>query len=184
MIKSGAKVSVDKTDEGTVFTISPEIQSWQTFALVLWIVVWLACGLVLFFGAAINATSEQKLYLMAFAAFWAYFLFYSVRTLMWHRSGVEYLRVGRDTLDYKRSWRSYGKVFSYDLQTIRNLGMVNYGQNTFVKTYHDAFWTIGGEMIGFEYIGKKVVIGRKLAGGDAKRIIDAIEAARRQAGKK
>lgn len=183
MIKSGAKVSVDKTDEGTVFTIYPQIQPWQTVALVAWIVIWTICGMVLFFGASINATAEQKLFLMVFAVFWAYFLFYSVRTLMWYRSGVEYLRVGRDTLDYKRSWRTYGKVFSYDLQTMRNLGLVNYGKNTFAKTYHDAFWTLGGEMIGFEYIGKKVVLGRRLSEADAKRIIDAIAAAGRQAGK-
>jgi len=179
MIKSGAKVSSDKTEEGTVFSIYPQIQPWQRITLWVRIVVWMVCGVALFVGAALNATADQKLFLMVFAAFWAYFLFYAMRTVFWYRWGAEHLRITRDSLDYKRSWRSYGRAVSYDLQTIKNLGMVNYEKKTFARTYHDAFWTIGGEMIGFEYIGKKVVMGLKLSEADAKRIIQAILSAQR-----
>lgn len=181
MIKSGAKVKADKTEDGLIFTIYPKLQSWQTIALASWIVIWLLCGIAVFIGStAENENMDRQLFVFVFGAFWLYFLFYSVRAFVWSRVGAEYVRIGNETLDYKRSWNSFGRVVSYDLQTIKNPGVVNLEKNTFAKTYHDVFWTIGGETIGFEYIGKRVAFGLKVSDSDAKQILRALgEAIRR-----
>jgi len=112
-------------------------------------------------------------------AFWAYFLFYATRSLVWNNVGTEFIRLTADSLDYKRSWNDYGKVRSFDLATIKNLGVVNYDDKPFAKTYNAAFWTMGGEMIGFEYIGRKIAFGFKLNEKQAKDIIKRIEKAMR-----
>ena len=76
--------------------------------------------------------------------------------------GVEHIRLSNNFLDYKRAFGNYGRVISYDLENIKNLGKVNYDDKTWAKIYNDAFWTIGGETLGFEYLGKKVGLGFKM----------------------
>ena len=94
--------------------------------------------------------------------------------------GTEFIRITAETMDYKRGWNDYGKVRSYDLETIKNLGIVNYDDKPFAKTYNEAFWTMGGEMIGLEYIGRKIAFGFKLNEKQAKNIIKMIEKAQRK----
>ena len=77
-------------------------------------------------------------------------------------------------MDYKRSWGSYGSAVSYDLDTIKDLGLVNLSGKSFARSYQNAFWTVGGEQIGFEYLGKKVVIGLRLEEKDAKKVVKLI----------
>ena len=178
MIKSGAKVTVDETDGVTVISIFPDTQTWQRMALGIWAIGWTLSGLLAFVGALKDMEGDALTFLLVFMVFWFYFLFYALRSLVWHRTGAEYIRLADGNLDYKRSWGSYGRVKSYDLETIKELGTVNYEDKKFAKTYGDAFWTIGGEMIGFTYIGKKVAFGFKLEEGQAKDIVRRIEKAR------
>ncbi len=184
MIQSGAKVTVEETDAGTVIAILPDSSQWQRIALAVWIGVWAFTGILTMVGMLKALEKDTIPFLLVFMAFWFYFLFYAVRSLIWQRAGTEYIRLSEDTLDYKRSWNAYGQVRSYDLETIKNLGTVNYDDKKFVKTYNDAFWTIGGEMIGFEYIGKKEALGFKLSDAQAKEIVKRIERNRRKQSKK
>lgn len=183
MIRSGAKIKVDNTDEGTLIAIYPEMQSWQTVALGIWIVVWVLSGLLGFVGMLKEASGDQFIFLVVFIVFWFYFLYYAVRSFIWQRAGGEFIRIGQETLDYKRSWGVYGRAISYDLGTIKNLGLVDYSGKLYARTYQDAFWTIGGEQIGFDYLGKKVALGLRVPEKDAKDIIRMIQKAQRKSEK-
>lgn len=184
MIQSGAKVTSDKTDEGEVIAILPKFASWQRAALGIWLVIWVMAGVLGMVGGLKALAKEQMTFIVVFAGFWFYFLFYAARSLIWMNIGAEYLRITDENLEYKRSWNGYGRVKQYDLATIKNVGVVNYSDKTFAKTYNDVFWTIGGEMIGFEYIGQKIAFGFKLSEQDAKqlaaRIRRAVQLAQRQ----
>lgn len=162
MIKSGAKVSIEQTDEGTIITINPEIAPWQQFALGAWVVIWLICGMFIGLSLLKGVTSDEQIFYLVFLGFWGYFLFYAVRSLIWNKIGREYVRIGAENLAYKRAFGEYGKVSTYDLETVKHLGKLNYEDKTWAKVYHDAFWTVGGEQIGFEYFGKKIAFGFKL----------------------
>ncbi|MDA7835921.1 hypothetical protein N9A49_00790 [Salibacteraceae bacterium] len=179
MINSGAKVTLEETEEGTVISILPETKPWQTFVLGAWAVVWLFCGAFVMLGGYKELEGDGRIFILVFLAFWAYFLFYAARSLVWNNVGTEFIRITAESMDYKRSWNDYGKVRSYDLSTIKNLGMVNYDDKPFAKTYNAAFWTMGGEMIGFEYIGRKIAFGFKLEEKETKKIIKLIEKAKR-----
>lgn len=179
MIQSGAKITVDNTDEGTLIAIYPEMLPWQTVALGAWVVVWMLSGVLGFLGMLKEAQGDQYVFMLIFMAFWVYFLFYGLRSFIWHRIGREFIRITKDSLDYKRGWGDYGRAVSYDLETIKNVGLVDYSQKTFARTYQDAFWTIGGGQIGFDYMGRKVVIGMRLPEKEAKNIIRQIEKARK-----
>lgn len=183
MIESAAKVTIDETDEGEVIAIIPDAKVWQKVSLALWSGIWAFTGVIGMVGMLKDAGRDTLTFLFVFFAFWVYFLFYALRSLVWHRVGVEYLRVNGEKLDYKRSWGSYGTVKSYDLGTLKNLGTVNYDDKKFARSYHQAFWTIGGEMIGFDYLGKKVAVGFKLDESQAKNIVRRIEKAKRKAEK-
>ena len=177
MIKSSAKVTADKTVEGEVITILPQTSVTQQIVLSVWLVVWVISGLLALLGGLKEMPEDQRTFLFVFMGFWAYFLFYALRSLLWIRVGAEFVRIGTETLDYKRSWNGFGRVKSYDLATLKNIGVVNYSDKTFAKTYHDAFWTIGNEMIGFEYIGRKVAFGFKLNEQQASDIVREIHKA-------
>lgn len=178
MIESSAKITVDNTDTGTVISIYPHLRGWQTWTLRIWLVMWVLVGLLSIMGMLQSVGSEELAYLLAFVGFWIYFIYYATRSLIWHHYGCEYLRIGEESLDYKRSWGSYGRAVSYDLATIKNLGLVNLKGKSFASTYQNAFWTIGGEQIGFEYLGKKVVLGLRLEEKDATRLVKMITKAR------
>lgn len=177
MIQSGAKVTSDITDEGEVIAILPEYKPWQKTILGIWLVFWVMLGLLGLVGGLKSLRAEEFSFLLVFAGFWFYFLFYAARSLIWMNSGAEYLRISEDTLTYKRSWNGYGTARSYDLATMKQLGVVNYADKIFAKTYNDAFWTIGGETIGFEYIGNKVAFGFKLSDVDSKKLASKLKQA-------
>jgi hypothetical protein len=178
MINSGAKVTIEETQDGVVVSIFPAHQTWQRVALITWAIVWTMTGLLALVGMLKEINGENGVFLFVFMAFWAYFLFYAVRSIIWMTNGIEYIRVGTESLDYKRSWGGYGTAKSYDLSTIKDLGLIDYSTKKFAKSYNDAFWTMGGEAIGFEYIGQKVAFGFKLSEKDAKQLVRRIEKAR------
>ena len=175
MIDSEAKISVDKTDEGHVIVIYPQLKSWQTIALRIWVAVWSVTGLLGIMGMIKESSGNQWAYFIIFIMLWGYFLYYAIRSIVWHQSGKEYVRITAETLDYKRSWGTYGKAVSYDLETIKKMELVNLDDKAFAKAYQDAFWTVGGEKIVFDYIGKKVVFGLRLTEKDAKTVMKMIK---------
>lgn len=175
MIDTEAKINVVDTQEGKVITIIPELLLWQRTALWIWVIVWMITGLLAIFGMYLKGSGDQLLYLLVFFSLWLYFLYYAGRAILWYSKGREFVRITDETLDYKRSLAGYGRAVQYDLGTIKELGMVNLGEKSFAKAYQNAFWTVGAEQIGFEYLGKKVVIGRRLSESDARKIIRWIQ---------
>lgn len=180
MIQSSAKIKIDKTDLGSVVSIYPELLIWQRFVLGFWIIAWLLSGLLGIAGMIASKSSDSIGYIVVFMGFWFYFLFFAIRSFLWNHYGKEYIRITAETLDYKRGWGKIGRAHSYDLKTIKNLGMINENKTSFAKTYQDAFWTIGGEVIGFEYIGQKIAIGLRLTDDDAKLILKSIAKVRKE----
>ncbi|MEZ4722766.1 MAG: hypothetical protein R2813_12905 [Flavobacteriales bacterium] len=184
MIQSAAKISVDETEHGTIISISPILSPWQKTALMIWLVVWVVSGMLAFVGMLKEGSGEQLIYLLVFMVLWGYFLYYAVRSVIWYRTGQEFLRIGDEMFDYKRSWAGYGRAVSYSLTNVKQLGTVNLDSKTFAKTYQDAFWTVGGEKIGFEYLGKKIIFGLRLSDKDSKEIIRRITKAMNEAKRK
>ena len=175
MIESNAKITVDNTDAGVVITIYPQLELWQKWILRAWLIIWTIVGMLAIMSMLKQGVGEQLIYTLVFTAFWLYFIYYAGRSIVWHQSGREYLRITNETLDYKRSWGVYGRAQSFDLNTIKNLGLVNLEGKSFAKSYQNAFWTVGGEQIGFEYLGRKVVLGLRLNEKDAKTIVKMIK---------
>jgi len=183
MIKSAAKVKMEQLEDGMLIHIIPQFQTWQRVSLGVWIVVWVLCGLFAMLGVLKGMSSEEQTFVFVFAAFWAYFLFYAARLLIWSQTGEELIQLGTSQLSYKKSWNGIGKIKQYDWVNIKNIGLVNYDGKTFAKSYSDAFWTMGGEMIGFESFGRKEAIGLKLDERQAKDLVKTLTKAQREAKK-
>ncbi|GAB4375721.1 MAG: hypothetical protein Kow0075_02270 [Salibacteraceae bacterium] len=180
MIRSGGEVTIDDTDEGVVIAVKPVWKPWQRAAIVVWIVVWVLCGLIALYGMMAEGNRDTWLVLITFAIFWVYFLYHALRAWVWQRYGREYIRVGNETLDYKRSWGGYGKVVSYYYDNIKELQMIVANTRSFSQAYQETFWTIGGERIGFRYFGKPVAMAMKISETDARKTLRLIESALRK----
>jgi hypothetical protein len=184
VIESIARVDIDERPEGTVIAIRPALKPWQRVALYTWLVLWVLSGTLAFAGMTGMQNDAQRVYAIVFLAFWAYFLFLVGRTAWWYQRGTEYLRITSDAFDYKRSWAGYGRAQHFDLGTMREVGLINHDSNLFAKTYAQAFWSIGSERIGFEYIGRKVVFGLRLSDKQSSDILRSLTKAQNRAEKK
>ncbi len=181
LIKANAKVIVDDTESKLVVSILPNISPLQRSMLIGWLVLWVILGVatVLYYP---NAPEQERTLLIVYLAFWLYFLYTSARGLIWNLVGAEFLKVENGELMYKRSWKDYGRAIVYDGGTIKQLGVLNLDDKSFGKSYGEAFWTIGGEKLGFEYIGRKVAFGMKLTEQDASKLSKLLAKKLRNAG--
>lgn len=173
MIKTNAKVIADKLESKLLITILPNISPLFKTGLLVWVVLWFVMGIAVAFYYP-SAAEDEKTLLIVYLGFWLYFLYISAKGLLWNLIGSENLMVENGELTYKRSWKGYGKVLTYDGDTIDQLGVLKLDNNSFGKIYGEAFWTVGGEKLGFEYIGNKVVFGMKVSDKDADKIAKLI----------
>lgn len=179
MIKSKAKVTVDEDDSKVIISIFPNISAQQRSILFFWIILWIILGVSMFIYLP-QSSGDERVFVMVYLAFWAYFLFSSVKSMIWCVYGAEFLKLEDGQLSYKRSFKGYGGVIDYDLENIKQLGLIQHKENSFAKSYSETFWNIGGERLGFEYLGKKVAFGMKLTDKDAKAISKRVARAMQQ----
>lgn len=178
--EEGRKVIYKEEHGEMVISISGKVKQWQFVALSVWVVLWLACGVAVMFFLP-DADKNMAVILVVYLAFWLYFLYKSTLSLLWRTYGIEYVKITPEELWYKRDMKGYGQVFKFDLATMQKVGTVDFSSRTFSKVYADAFWTIGGERVGFEYLGQKITLGRQVSEGEATKLAHVIQQASKNA---
>ena len=96
---------------------------------------------------------------------------HSLHSVASKREGIRAHWHSRITWTINEAGAAMASAVSYDLETMKNMELVNLDEKAFAKAYQDAFWTVGGEKIVFDYIGKKVVFGLRLTEKDAKTVM-------------
>jgi hypothetical protein len=112
---------------------------------------------------------EEKLFLLVYLAFWAYFEYMAVRTWAWRKWGKEIIEVEAGELRISANLKTFGSPAKYFTQNIKNFGPIR-KSTSFSSVYFNSFWILGGESLGFDYMGKKVAFGKQLDSEKAQKL--------------
>ncbi len=179
------RVSLDKREGVTSVVISPRLSRGNEALLLAWVLAWTCCGAYVIYALFQMAPGQERSFTLAFMAFWTYFEVRMVRVLLWRTKGFEKWRLKDGTLTIKDEILGYGRANDYFVENIQKLGLIDMDRTSWKWQLNDSFWLMGGERLGFEHLGKKIVFGKGLTDEEAKRVLvtlqEALKKARKQA---
>jgi hypothetical protein len=172
------RVSVDRKDGRTSVVISARLPGTKQTMLVTWFAAWVLCGLyVVYARTQLPEGDVARQYFLVFLAFWAYFAVLVGKAVLWRMKGFELWRVKNGTLTVKDSLFGYGKATPYFVDNIQKLGMLNVDPRSWKWQLNQSGWVIGGERLGFEHLGKKVMFGKGLSEEEARQLVPLLKRA-------
>ncbi|MCC6542230.1 MAG: hypothetical protein IT225_08425 [Flavobacteriales bacterium] len=179
------RVSIDRSADRISVVISARLTKRKEALLIAWFLCWLLIGTYVLY-ARTNMPSGDPLrqFLLVFLAFWLYFVVRVGRALLWRLKGFEQWRLKDGVLTLKDSILGFGKANTYFVENIQRLGALNLDPTSFKHQLNDSFWTVGGERLGFEHLGRKVAFGKGLTEAEAKRVLFVLQEALRTARKR
>lgn len=170
------RVSVDRSDGRVSVVISARTTRGKQTMLVTWALAWAACGIIVMIERGKLAPEDPtRQYMLAFLAFWAYFLVMIGRALIWRLKGFELWRIKDGSLTIKNSLLGYGKASTYFTANILKLGLITVDPTSWKWQWDQSAWVVGGERLGFEHLGKKVVFGRNLSDEEARLLVPILK---------
>ena len=179
------RVTVDRSDGRTSVVINARLPKGKEAMLVAWFVAWIAVGgYVLYERGKLPASDPMRQYLLLFLAFWLYFAVRVGKAVLWRLKGFELWRLKDGIFTIKDSILGYGKARPYFIENIQRLGLLAVDRTSLKWQLNDSFWTIGGERLGFEHLGRKVIFGKGLNDEEAKRVLFVLQDALKRERKK
>lgn len=171
-MKLKEKVDINKKNNEMTVAVDGRIESWMINALVAWVVVWTSLGAyVAYHLFARELPEEQMIFFSVYLAFWLYFEFKSIQSLIFKLKGKEQIVFDASGLTYLRSVSR--KTFNIPVSEIRGVKLVE-EDRSFGSVYSKSFWIIGGERI--EVLTDKATfkLGIQLDEREAKRLLDSL----------
>jgi hypothetical protein len=167
-------------DHGDFHTvvISPRIEKWQFYSLLVWLIAWTACGIYFVFHLMTQTSSSKEMFVfLVLIVFWIYFEIRITRAFLWRKYGLEIIRIDKDTLSIKDSIFLHGKPSVFELEKLDADTLENIHQNpkSYGKVMNDSFWQIGQGTIVFEYEGKQVFFGTQLENEPSKQLTNHLK---------
>jgi hypothetical protein len=163
------RVSVEQQPDGLSVVISARLPRYQETLLVVWFLAWLTCGAFVLYELVHIPPGPRRSFFIAFMAFWGWFAFRIGRVVLWRLKGFELWRIREGRLTIKDSIFGYGRAHDYFIENIQRFGPLVIDTASWKWQLNDSFWVIGGERLGFEHAGKKVVLGKGLTEEEAQR---------------
>ncbi|MCG8573970.1 MAG: hypothetical protein MI810_03735 [Flavobacteriales bacterium] len=171
----GDRISTEDHPNDTTIIIYPIKKRVREILLTAWVLSFTLVGLYLIYILStgvenLNAPEDwteedyrnQKVYLIVFIGFWAYFEYKTLKALLWYKFGKELIRIDTEALHVKRSIFSYGKSHRFFFENIKEFGAQERNETSFGQYFENAYWTVGTDAIGFKHFGKSKSFGRKL----------------------
>ncbi len=179
------RVSLDRNSERTSVVISPRLPRNRQTLLLTWVLAWTFCGIyILYERTQLPPGDPVRQYLLAFLAFWAYFEIRVVRALLWRLKGFELWRIKDGQFTIKDSILGFGGANNYFIVNIQKLGLITIDETSWKWQMNESLWVVGGERIGFEHMGKKVVLGKGLTDEEANELLPVLKHALKEARKR
>lgn len=179
------RVSLHRKDGVTSVVISPRLSRGREALLLAWVLAWTVCGSYVIYELFRMPRGQERSFTLGFLAFWTYFEIRMVRVLLWRTKGFEKWRLKDGTLTIKDEILGFGRANDYFMENIRKLGLIDLDRTSWKWQMNESFWVMGGERLGFEHMGRKVVFGKGLTDVEAARVVkvlqDSLKHARKQA---
>lgn len=174
-IKSNDRISIKESPHQTLIEVRSYADPGKQNLLLLWIIAWLAAGIIIFIRLFLDYPRNQKLFFFVFLAFWFYYAWKSVKAYFWRKNGSEVFVFRPGKLIYMRKINQRGLEQSFHLNHIKNLRNILPEISSFSRIFHQSYWSIGGETIGFDYDGSTYVCGLELDEKDQKKLLKLLQ---------
>jgi hypothetical protein len=169
------KISIEKTKEKLLITISGKISRQKFTALLVWFCLWLASGIAIISQLSTISDESTQTFVWVWLAFWAYFLYRIGLALLWRKYGQEEITITKDLISFYNNAPLSGRGWNVKTEDVRNFKNLNEGKSKFVNQYFDSFWVVGGESIGFYANQKLYAFGKQLSDTEANKLINEIQ---------
>jgi hypothetical protein len=180
----GNRISVVRSKEDIVITITQQIQRWQETLLMTWLAAWTFCGVVFIKYMIQSPHSSDRIFFAICTAVWMYFFYRIAKVFLWRKGGREIIRIHEGKISIINAYWKNGKAEDFYMQNIFKLGKVTSSPTNFLAFLDDSFWIIGGERVGFNYGTSKIRLGKQLASKDAELLVRVIESGMKEFSKK
>lgn len=169
-----------KPDELTV-VITQQIPRAKEALLAAWLMAWAMVGAVfVYYWLKSEAGSSDRIFFAISTAFWLYFFVKIGKVFLWRKIGRELVRVQGESLSIKQAYGTRGKAKVYDTTRIRKFGVIPYDFTKFGQFIDRSSYVIGGDTLGFEYNGTKILFGKQLGDKEAVQLARIIDKALRE----
>jgi hypothetical protein len=168
------RIQLNESPDQLEIVISGKIPGNQFNLLSIWLFSWTAAGVFVLTQVTGSMPKEQRMFMLIWLVFWAYFEFKIGTAWVWRKYGREVFILGKvkTQLRFEVPVRSRASEFeTADIESFTNL---EEQKGLFVKNYYSSFWVKGGETIGFTYKGRLYSFGRQLSAADSQQLIQKL----------
>ena len=171
----GDRVSFQDNQDSISFVIYPPKLGWKKYLIISWLFAWLLIGTYVISQFFHGYNQNEQLMLFIFLMFWLYFAIRIARTILFLFWGKEYIKLDETCIRIKKATGKYGTVKQYFIENISKLKLITLKETSIQRAYDDSPWVRGTDRIQFQYYGKTVSFGKKLAEKDAELVHKTIE---------
>lgn len=171
----GQRAKFSRNPKQIEVSITQRVLPWQEALIFAWLLSWLLCGA--YFVVEMVATDETtvRTFMAVVLGFWGYFMVRGVKIFLWRRIGKEEMVIAAGKFSLRNALGNYGKWQHMDIENVQKLGLIKTGEHNFFRFMETAFWSMGGETIGFQYGKKRMIVGKQLNERDARDLLRLLE---------
>lgn len=171
------RVSVEQRPDGLSVVVSARLPRSKETLLVAWAFAWLCCGAYMMWELVRQPAGPLRTYLAVFMGFWLLYAWRIGGVVLWRLKGFELWRLKDGVFTIKDSVFGYGRANDHFVENMQRFGVVAVDETSWKWQLNDSFWVKGGERLGFEYGGRKVVFGKSLTRAEAEKAARLLERA-------
>jgi len=156
-----SRISFVRNNDSLEVTITQGVAKVKLALLFAWLLFWGVWGIYLFVLIQNLQADQSLLFWFSMLTIWAFFFFRILKVVLWRVEGKEKIVLDAGGLKVKRPILGLGRTKTYQLQHIKAHGR-NKEKSNNLGFLSNSFWIIGGEKLGFNYMGKREVYGCQL----------------------
>ena len=167
----GERISLNEEKSKSTIVIYPVKKAFITALIGAWVAMWwMIGGIMVWSYFNFELGRQEKLIIIIFMAFWAYYAFRVTKQYFWTLWGNEFIKIDGMGLTIKKSIRGFGKANLYFYENISEFKWEVPKDKSMQASWEASPWVGGGQRLDFEYYKKKIRFGNKLNEKDARRL--------------
>ena len=154
----GDRITVDHSEDALRVDIRQQIPPAQMSLLSIWLVAWCALeAAVVYFWTQEPNEGNAWLGYAIYSAFWGFFAFRIGKVWLWRLRGREVLVVDRKGVSIAMAFGERGLPDFFAHGAFKDLRRVEENPTQIMRTFEQAFWSMGGETLQFN-AGRRTMV--------------------------
>ena len=177
----GDRITFEQSDDQLRVDIRQGIPPTQMSLLTLWLLLWFSLeAAVLYFWTQEPSQGNAALGYAIYSAFWAFFAFRIGKVWLWRKRGVEVITVDRRGISVANAFGQRGLPDFIAHGAYSPIRRIEENPQQILRTFEQAFWSMGGETLQFSSGKRTMVLGKQLSDRDADTLLKLLQAAARR----